>query len=297
MKIIKATYGNKNVLDIVKKYFKNNSLVIHVSNSIFGDLDVKVLKTLIVEFDNGLKISQKENKYLFYPEFNERVGIFYTNNFKNNPIKEKALQISLESLTLASFNKSLIITSVWNRIPKNPFVELLHPIQFSCHLNQVLQILQCLYFIKKNINNVKYVSFLEHDCVYPENYFDYDDFECDSITNTNHIGLSKDGWQPKNHGVRPTSNVIMKFDRSIEHFENILPHALLNNNGSLEPWYSKNEGTISLNWKNKDWECKNPSFHINHGHSFTQHFTIFKKIFLESNDYWGHFSEYSYLFS
>jgi hypothetical protein len=301
MKIVKATYGTndvvKDVTEDVKKFFINEQLTILVSNKIFEDPQIGFIKYLNVEFENGLKISQEEGNYLLYPEFNERVGIFYSNNYESDLIRTKSLNASLESLKLSSKQNVRIVTSVWNAVPNNPFIELFSPIKVSCHLNQVLQILQCLYFIRKNTNKVKYVSFLEHDCIYPEDYFNYDDFECDSITNTNHIGLSKDGWQPKNHGIRPTSNIIMKFDRSIEHFENILPHALFNNSGSLEPWYSKNEGRISLDWTNEDWECKNPSFHINHGHNFTQHFTTFKKIFSESNDYWGHYSEYSDLFS
>jgi len=301
MKIVKATYGTNDVFEDVtediQKFFINKQLTILVSNKVFKDPKIGFLKNLNVEFENGLKISQKEGNYLLYPEFNERVGIFYTNNYESNSIRKKSLNASLESLKLLSKKNVRIVTSVWNTVPNNPFIELFSPIKVSCHLNQVLQILQCLYFIRKNSDKVKYVSFLEHDCIYPKDYFDYDDFECDSITNTNHIGLSKNGWQPKNDGIRPTSNVVMKFDRSIEHFENILPHALLNNSGSLEPWYSKKEGTNSLNWKNKDWECKNPSFHINHGHHFTQHFTTFKKVFSQSNEYWGDYSEYAYLFS
>lgn len=298
MKIIKSTYGTKDVTNIVESYLKNDFLAVFVSNDIFGDPNIGVLKKLTVEFDDGSIVSENENNFLFYPKPSERVGIFYTNNCNTDLLKVKALDLSLKSIKLASLkNNNVVVTSVWNKIKENPFIEIISQVKIGSHLNLILQVLQLIYFVKKYIPNAKYVSFLEHDCVYPEDYFDYDDFDCDSITNSNHIGLSKNGWQPKIHPIRPTSNVIMKLDSAIKHFQNILPHALFNKHGSPEPWYSKSEGLSSFEWTNKDWECKNPSFHINHGHSYTQHYTVFKKDFSESNYYWGHYLEYAHLFS
>lgn len=296
MKIVKATYGPKDVTEYVQNFFKNEKINIYVSNDIFGDTNHGVLKNLIVELDDGSILETNENEFLIYPEIlSERIGIFYTNN--NDKRKEKALYASLESLKIASKKTNNIITCVWNGIPKNPFFEIISQVKNSNHLNQVLQVLQLLYFLRKNAKNIKYVSFLEHDCLYPEDYFEYDDFECDSISNTNYIGLCSYGWQPKNERTRPTSQVTMKFNSAIKHFENIFPNALLENRGSLEPWYSKTESFKSINWVNRDWICKNPSVHINHGHAFTSHFETFQKVFSESNEYWGDFSEYSYLFS
>lgn len=295
MKIVKATYGPKDVTKRIIDLFKNKKMNIVVSNLLFGDTQHGVLKKLIIEFEDGSFLETKENESLVYPKIlSERIGIFYTNN--DNVKKENALYASLESLKIASKEQCNIVTSVWNSIPENYFYEIISQTKNSSHLNQVLQILQLLYFVKKNAKNVKYVSFLEHDCLYPEEYFEYDDFECDSISNTNYIGLSRFGWQPKNN-VRPTSQVTMNFNSAIKHFENIFPDALLNKSGSLEPWYSKSQYAHPLDWKNKDWSCKNPSVHINHGYAFTSHFETFAKTYSELNDYWGHYSEYSYLFS
>jgi len=296
MRIVKATYGPKDVTEHMQNCFKNEKINICVSNDIFGDTNHGFLKKLIVEFDDGSKLEINENELLIYPKIlSERIGIFYTNN--DDKRKEKALHASLESLKIASKEMNNIITCVWNKIPNNPFCEIVSQVKNSNHLNQVLQILQLLYFLRRNAKNIKYISFLEHDCLYPENYFEYDDFECDSISNTNYIGLCSFGWQPNHGAVRPTSQVTMKFDSAIKHFENIFPNALLENSGSLEPWYSKAQSFKYINWKNKDWVCKNPSVHINHGYAFTSHFETFEKIFSESNEYWGDFSEYAYLFS
>ena len=122
MKIVKATYGPKDVTEYVQNFFKNEKINIYVSNDIFGDTNHGVLKNLIVELDDGSILETNENEFLIYPEIlSERIGIFYTNN--NDKRKEKALYASLESLKIASKKTNNIITCVWNGIPKNPFFE------------------------------------------------------------------------------------------------------------------------------------------------------------------------------
>ena len=58
MKIVSATYGTKNVIDIINKYFNGERLHVLVGNEIFGDPNHGVLKHLVVKFDNGLEISE-----------------------------------------------------------------------------------------------------------------------------------------------------------------------------------------------------------------------------------------------
>ena len=143
MKIVKAMYGPKDVTQHVASIFKDESLNIYVSNDIFGDTNHGVLKKLIVEFDDGSKLEANENEFLIYPKMlNERIGIFYTNT--NDKRKEKALYASLKSLAISSEKKATIITSVWNKIPENPFCEIISQVKNSNHLNQVLQILHLL---------------------------------------------------------------------------------------------------------------------------------------------------------
>lgn len=303
MKIVSATYGTKNVIDIINKYFNGERLHVLVGNEIFGDPNHGVLKHLVVKFDNGLEISESENNFLIYPKIKyKKIGIFYTNN--TNEKTFDTIEASLKSIEIASLNKADIITCVWNHIPNNPFCEIIAKTKVSSHLNQVLQILQLLYFARLNNKNIKYVSFLEHDCLYPIEYFDYEDFETDSICNNNYIGLCENGWQKKRQDDKPLSQVTMNFEKAIKHFECILANAITTNNGSLEPWW-QSQKTINANpsyldllkWTNSNWSCKNPAVHVNHGYHFTSHFTTFTKETTEQDFYWGNYRNFSYLFN
>jgi hypothetical protein len=287
MKILKATYGDKDVTDAVRSKINNNNLFIQASNSIFGDPCVGKLKHLILDIEvDGVfeQHSVEENSFIKLPKTNRsRLGIFYSNNNEDriNPCIIK----SLECIKISSDCKADIITNVWNSLGnKNPFMETISWTKTSSHLNQVLQILQCLYIGNLN-KSYKYVSFLEHDVLYPEGYFDYSDFDDDIIINSNYIGLCKNGFQSKNPHQPPLSQITMKLDFAIKHFESILPNAIFSNNGNVEP-------------KNpiRSWTCANPSIHVNHGRHFTSHYSIYSKDTVSENPYWGHYSQYSNLF-
>jgi hypothetical protein len=287
MKILKATYGDKDVTDIVRSNTNNNILFIQASNSIFGDPCVGKLKHLIlnIEVDGVLEQhSVQENYFIKLPKTNRsRLGIFYSNNNEDriNPCILK----SLECIKKSADGKADIITNLWNSLgDKNPFIETISWTKTSSHLNQTLQILQCLY-MARSTEDYKYVSFLEHDVLYPEGYFDYDDFDNECISNSNYIGLCKNGFQPQYANHQPLSQITMNMDFAIKHFESILPNAILLNSGLVEPH-------VKIDF----WRCKNPSIHVNHGRHFTSHYVIYSKDTFSEDLYWGHYSKYSNLF-
>lgn len=287
MNILKATYGDKDVTDTVRSKINNNSLFIQASNSIFGDPCVGKLKHLILDIEVDGVLEQhsiQENSFIKLPKTNKsRLGIFYSNNNEDriNPCILK----SLECIKRSSEGKADIITNVWNSLGnKNPFMETISWTKTSSHLNQTLQILQCLY-MGQSTGFYKYVSFLEHDVLYPEGYFDYDDFDNECISNSNYIGLCKNGFQPQSANHKPLSQITMRMDFAIKHFESILPNAIFLNSGLVEP-------NINIEF----WRCANPSIHVNHGRHFTSHYSIYSKDTVSENPYWGHYSQYSNLF-
>jgi hypothetical protein len=139
----------------------------------------------------------------------------------------------------------------------------------------MLQILQMLYFAQK-IDKYSYVAFLEHDVLYPENYFEFEQFECDSVVNMNYLGLCKDGFQEKNQNDEPLHQMIMKFDAAVYHFEKSIRILLERTFRVVEPEKSE-----------QIW-CDNPSLHINNSQHFTSHHSIYSKTKIrQSNEYWG----------
>ena len=289
MKIIKATYGNRDCTEIIQSRVKDNKLQIQATNSIVGDPQVGVVKYLQVEGEidgNPFSESVREGDLLVVPKTNkDRIGIFYSNN--NTPQIFPAIRASLESIRIAAEGKADIYTCMWNREPENPFIEYISWNKNSSHLNQLLQIMQLLYSARQ-VHQYKYVSFLEHDVLYGEGYFDYPDFEPgEVITNMNYMGMNKKGYQPLGQRDEPFHQMTMRFDDAIKHCESILPNALVTNNGLIE--------TQTL--VRKQCTSKNPSIHINHGYHFTSHCNVYRKDGIFQKDpYWGNHDKWKYLF-
>lgn len=268
MIIYKATYGNRDVTELLNSLIKNNSLTIKVGNNLFGDSDPGNIKYLELESDVGSR-KIMENCYLSLPETkNSKLGIFYTNNNVHQVVSQ-----SLKSLE--KFQNVDILTCVWQSIPNNSFYETQALTKSSNHLNIIIQILQLLY-IAKETGDYKYVSFLEHDVLYPDGYFDYPDFDSGVITNMNYMGICEKGFQNKTANHEPLHQMTMIFNQAVEHFENLFKDAIKYGGVLLEP----------QNYRHQ-WNCINPAIHVNHGKHFTSHFSIYSKDTYDHDSYWG----------
>jgi hypothetical protein len=283
MEIIKATYGGKDCTEEVKRKVINGKLILRADNDIIGDPLVGVFKKLIInakidgeesenEYNEGALVSLPKPK-------TDRLGIFYSNNI--NESIYPSIRASLKSIQKAAEGKADILTCMWRYEVENPFYQCIAWTQTSSHLNQILQVLQLLYTARES-GDYKYVSFLEHDLIYAEGYFDYPEFEQGVLANMNYIGMNREGYQPLGQRDKPTSQLTMRFTDAIQHFESLLPNALVRNSGLLEPQIPMVE-----------WNAKNPNVHINHGSHFTSHYNVYKKNDLfQSHPYWGEHSQY-----
>jgi hypothetical protein len=267
--INKATYGGTDVTETIKSLVKDNKLIVKASNDIFGDLNPGYLKYLIIDSSEGT-FSIKENNYISLPK-NEitKLGIFYTNNNVPNVVRESLL-------TLEKFKDVAdILTCVWSPIADNPFYETSAITKTSSHLNIIIQILQLLYTARET-KEYNYVSFLEHDVLYPDGYFDFPEFSNGVMTNMNYKGICGNGWQNRNADHEPLHQMTMVFSEAIDHFEKLLFEAIKMGGVLVEP-----------NIKRLQWRCINPAVHVNHGKHFTSHFSIYDKETHEIDSYWG----------
>lgn len=288
MHIIKATYGGVDITTKLNSRIVNNSIYVKSSNSLCGDPQLGVVKYLEVDaIVNGESIHKRVREgdllHLTENKATNRLGIFYADN--NDERVRSTVIRSLEEIKKSSDGKVDILTNLWQHEPQNPFYEFISWTKTRSHLNQVLQILELLFFAKQT-KYYKYVSFLESDVLYPEGYFDYPEFNEDAICNMNYRGLCKHGFQERNQHDKPHSQLTMKFEKAIEHFMSILPNALVNNAGLVEP-----QQEIAT------WLCDNTSLHVNHGRHFTSHYSIYSTTnTYEHDQYWGNYKQYSYLF-
>lgn len=288
MKIISATYGGQDCTSQIQSMVVGDRLIVKSCNNIIGDPSVNNIKHLVVEYEQDgkiLKAQAVENTFLSLPKTNhKRLGIFYTNN--NNAKTSPTILKSLETIQIAAEGKADVITSVWSRIDGNPFQQFEAWTKTSSHLNQLLQIMQLLY-VARSTGEYEYVSFLEHDVLYPEGYFDFPDFEEGKLlTNMNYGGLCVEGWQKRNQNDEPFHQMTMRFEDAIKHCESILPNAILNNAGLIEP----------QNMDRIQWNCTNEAIHVNHGMHFTSHYSIYSKTKVEKNhNYWGSYNNFLHL--
>jgi len=286
MIITKATYGGVDCTNILQSKIVADKLVIRANNDIIGDPAVGQVKYLEIEFEDGFQAQIREGNTFVYPESkNRKLGIFYSNN--NNHNIWPAIYKSLDTIKEASDGVADIVVCTWEFMPGVPFHQFNSWYTSQSHLNQLLQIMQCLY-IAKTMGQYEYVSFLEHDVMYPKGYFDFPDFPSGKVlTNMNYGGVCKDGWQKRKQNDEPFHQMTMRLEDAIEHCLSILPNALVTNSGMIE--------TQKL--KRIQWECANEPVHINHGVHFTSHNSIYDKNNLtENHPYWGNINNYKNLF-
>lgn len=132
------------------------------------------------------KIAMQEKKYRV-------LGVFCTTN-KINP---NLLRSVLQHIKTAADNAEQcvvdVVTCSWQPINGNPFRGIITPVQNLGHLNYVLQIKQILTTQPSDI-----VVMLEHDVLYPDNYFDYIVSNWDKsrygVWNLNYIGMNDTGF-------------------------------------------------------------------------------------------------------
>jgi hypothetical protein len=296
LSIIRAYYGPVDVTNIVKSKALNHCIYMPVNNDVFGDTHENVYKFLEIDVvldgqAQHFSIPEGQVLELRSKHSVDRLGVFYTNNHESKV--SSTIELVIRRLHLASKNKADIICSVWNPIKNNPFNEYTAWFSQSGHLNQLLQILQLLY-IGRSRNCYKYVSFLEHDVLYPEGYFDYPDFDSGILLNTNFIGIHKTGFQNVKNGLldiwnRPLFQCTMLLDDAIHHFESLMPEAIMTNAGFVEPM-------AMLDHQRIDWASTNPTVHVNHGYHHTPHHTNYAFSNIQQHDYWGDYGQYQYLF-
>lgn len=287
MKILEAKYGNKDCTKELQAKVANNSLRLRVDNSLIGDPLLGKVKHLWVKYE--LKGKELEGKWqegtfcVISGAKHKRLGIFYSNN--NRPETQATIIKSLDTIRIAAEGKADILTCMWQPQKDNPFVEYIAWTKTYSHLNQLLQIMQLLYTAKET-GKYESVSFLEHDVLYPEDYFDYETPKRGQLLcNMNYIGMSKGGFQDRKQHDQPFHQMTMRFIDAIKHCEKILANALIRNAGMIEPELERT-----------NWQTKNPSVHVNHGHHFTSHYSIYSDKLKTKNDYWGDIKKYQSLF-
>lgn len=151
------------------------------------------------------------------------LGIFCT----TNKIHPNLLKLTLDCIKNAADNAKNcmveVVTISWEIIPNCPFPNYITPYRNLGHLNYVLQMKQGLL---KDPQNSDIVCILEHDVMYPDNYFDVivDNWSANhyGVCNNNYIGMNQTGYLDVVQRHQPMS--LMSFAKFF--FTQLLSHKI-----------------------------------------------------------------------
>jgi hypothetical protein len=277
--IMSASYGASDVLDKVKNLVAIGANKFKAVPFLLGVEEGKGRKFKCVYRYKGIEaeLEVEEGQEVEIPKkLNDRLGIFYTNNNHEKTINKTLA--NLASIRQANPNFDVIVCSQKD-IPDCPFKVILSLFKESSIANLIVQVLQALYEAKK-LNQYKYVSFLEHDVMYPPGYFEYDDFDTDILHNRSYRGVCEKGFQNFGGQFPILSQMTVKIDKAIAYFEICWAKTIRAEHvDSVEP-----SGSVTWFYANA------PAVHINRP-SLTEHHNFFTINYLdESESYWGHYS-------
>jgi hypothetical protein len=310
---VKAVYGTEehfvDVSDALKRQLAATGRVnIRATNQLAGDPAPGQEKSLRVIIQDK-EFEVREGRTFVWPEAKgvDHLVIFYSHV---NPQEDKRQ---------GSF-VSYCLNHLLDTVPDNVAVRggLIHsyPIEHSKFYNYTpiyregighAMIMQQIYRTllaarNEGLTSLKYVSFAEHDNLYPASHFQFEDFEEDLLINTNHIGFTQDGFQKRQENETwPTFSMTMKYDYAVEYFKSRIqwffedPDAF----GLIEPITDFHFENLSIGeWTDltrkgltcthKLRETEEPILHLWNGRHNTSHFQTYPKDeYLKHNAYWG----------
>jgi hypothetical protein len=215
--------------------------------------------------------------------------------YSTSQIAPKILQASLESIRRACdqsrFSQPHVATCVWQPISGNPFREHIAKHQLFNHLGIALQIQRI--FAEEGASQFDAVCFLEHDVLYPHDYFDRVGVEFSRdrhvpiVSHLDYIGLNHTGWLDVTCRQDPLHQISLRAPFAVEHLRRIIDTCNREGACCLEP-------DDKSQFRRLPFVGEAPSVHINHGRNFTSHFNCFAPDShgQTTHPYWGDFRQY-----
>lgn len=204
------------------------------------------------------------------------LGVWYS----NNAAPAKVLKASLDSVKRAKDLSRADVTVVscpWGKIDGNPLPEVLAKFKAGPgHLNIVRQQRQCaewwgdasVSYVGESMQSLKgepdVVCFLEHDVLYPPDYFDRvarafrENPAAPVVSNLDYEGLNATGWLAVKERHEPLHQLSMRYDVAVANLDRCEKEAAATGSCLLEP-----QGDRS-NWARIQPRGLMPAVHINH---------------------------------
>jgi glycosyltransferase involved in cell wall biosynthesis len=216
--------------------------------------------------------------------------------YSNNDIHPEILRACLDRLAIAqecSGHQVHVRTCTWEPIDRNPFRGYITHFRHGSHLGIALQILRVLYEARHEQIRPDVVCFLEHDVLYPEDYFDrVADALCATpekmgVVHMDYIGMNHTGWCDVTCRQAPMHQLSLRYPVALDHLESVQRQCILKAAVNLEP---EDRSKFAL----LPFVGDRPSVHINHSRHFTSHYNCYARDSGGNtvHPYWGDFRQY-----
>ncbi len=255
--------------------------------------------------NNGLTVlSRDSGDPRVYPEWLGKLnpkmkvlGIWYTNN--KAPLK--LMQASLKSIEKAgrlSRHDVMIETCPWEHVENNPFSEAACSDRNGNHLTITRQMQNCIEAAGPWPFDC--VCFLEHDTLYPEDYFDRvaDAFianpDAPVVSNLDYEGLNATGFLDVKERHEPMHQLSLRRDYALSNIARCLEHYAAGTPDTLLEPDSGPQGDRSK-WVRIAPDGRKPSLHVNFAGRFTSHGEVVYHQHAygkTEHPYWGKMEQY-----
>ena len=229
------------------------------------------------------------------------LAVWYTDNSAPGPL----LESSLKSIQIAEGQTMRhnvdVVSSSWFPIPLNPFSAVVYSGEHKrSHETIAKQILEVVNSVDRKYDGL---VFMEHDVLYPENYFDLvgdaleDNPQSDVISNQNYIGLNETGWLTVKQRDEPMHQLTIRFAFALINLDRALADCKKQGWAYLEPHH----GEQRRNWTRlmpvlgDAGNLTMASVHVNHKNGrFTSHGeVVFNQVSTTQNHpHWGEAKKY-----
>ncbi|HVW03109.1 MAG TPA: hypothetical protein VHB77_22300 [Planctomycetaceae bacterium] len=216
------------------------------------------------------------------------LGLWYSHCGINRHILLSSLRAIERAVQLSGACRPRVVCCVWEPIADNPFSELIHHHPMANHLGIAMQIARILWEEQAAGRDYDAVCFLEHDVLYPHNYFDLtaealrQHPEAPGVFNHDYIGLNQTGFlKTLDRGEPPLHQLSMRHAFALEHVERLIRECICGGWRIVEPTHALSRFAIRPELGIA------PAVHINQSKPFTSHFNCFERTGTPTHPYWG----------
>lgn len=257
-----------------------------VREQFLGDLPVARQNAILAEVNRLYPSDKLMSTLKSSPK--KILGCFYTDNHIHREILQRSMNTIINAASHTYGGEIRLAACTWQLTANNAdrFAQFISHLKVRSHHTMVSQILRNIY--ETAAWRPDYICFLEHDVLYPPNYFDrvFKVFEQQPklkvVANGRYIGVNQDGWQKLIRDDNPLHQLSMTATFARQHFESMLRRTIMEHVINLEP-----EGSIY-----RLAPADPPAIHVNHAQNFTGHGECYASADETDIPYWGNYRDY-----